>query len=70
MNRDDRRLLRHLATAVALKLTVLAVLWWAFVRDSAVDAGSEQTAAHLLVPISPAAARQPITPTTGQELSR
>lgn len=70
MNRDDSRLLRHLATAVAVKLAVLAVLWWAFVRDRAVDAGSEQTAAHLSVPTSPTAARQPITTTTGLELSR
>lgn len=42
MNRDNSRLLRHLATTVAV-----AVLWWAFVRDGAVDAGSGQTAAHM-----------------------
>ena len=47
----DRRLSRHLATAIALKLLALAGLWWFLVRDHAVDAGTEQTAAHLLVPI-------------------
>jgi hypothetical protein len=70
MNRNDSRLLRHLATAVAAKLVGLSVLWWAFVHDRAVDADSEQTAAHVSVPTSPAAARQPITTTTGQELPR
>lgn len=50
MNRDDSRLLRHLGLAVAVKLAVITALWWAFVRDHAVDAGSEQTAAHLLAP--------------------
>jgi hypothetical protein len=50
MSLDDRRLLRHLFTAVAVKLAVLAALWWAFIRDAAVDAGTEQTAAHLAAP--------------------
>ena len=45
----DRRLSRHLATAIAVKLVALAGLWWFLVH--AVDAGTEQTAAHLLVPI-------------------
>ncbi|EWS55471.1 MULTISPECIES: cytochrome oxidase putative small subunit CydP [unclassified Methylibium] len=67
MNRDDSRLLRHLTTAVAVKLAVLAVLWWTFVRDSSVDAGSEQTAAHLVAPTTPSATRQPNSPTTRQE---
>ncbi len=47
----DRPLTRHLALAVAVKLAVLAALWWFLVRDHAVDAGTEQTAAHLLVPL-------------------
>ena len=59
MNRDDSRLLRHLGTAVAIKLVVLAALWWGFVRDGVVHAGSEQTAAHLAVPANPPAARLP-----------
>ncbi|WP_175048317.1 cytochrome oxidase putative small subunit CydP [Duganella vulcania] len=33
----DQRLLRHLAVAVLLKLALLAVLWWAWVRDARVD---------------------------------
>ncbi|GJI97816.1 hypothetical protein RugamoR57_45340 [Duganella caerulea] len=33
----DQRLLRHLAVAVLLKLALLAVLWWAWVRDAGVD---------------------------------
>ena len=49
--RLSRRLSHHLATAIAVKLLALAGLWWFLVRDHAVDAGTEQTAAHLLVPI-------------------
>lgn len=33
MHHRDRRLLRHLGLAVAIKLVLLALLWWAFVRD-------------------------------------
>jgi hypothetical protein len=50
MRPQDRRLTRHLAFAVAVKLLALAGLWWFLVRDRAVDANTEQTAAHLLVP--------------------
>lgn len=50
MNSDDRRLLRHLAWAVLLKLALLAVLWWAFVRDDRVAVGPEQAAARLVAP--------------------
>ena len=53
MNLDDSRLLRHLGIAVAVKLAVIAALWWVFVRDRAIDAGSEQTAAHLMAPANP-----------------
>lgn len=67
MNRDDSRLMRHLATAVAVKLVLLAVLWWAFVHDGAVRAGSEQMAAHLAAPATPWAARQPIAPAKQRE---
>lgn len=58
MNLDDGRLLRHLGIAVAVKLAVIAALWWVFVRDRAVDAGSEQTAVHLMAPSIP-----PVAPT-------
>ena len=36
MNLADRRLVRHLAIAVVLKLAVLALLWQVFVRDARV----------------------------------
>lgn len=40
-------LLRHLVTAVVLKLVVLTVLWWAFIRDGRVGVDAERAAAHL-----------------------
>lgn len=40
-------LLRHLVIAVALKLAVLVMLWWAFVRDERVSVDVERTATHL-----------------------
>jgi hypothetical protein len=43
-------LLRHLVIAVALKLAVLAGLWWAFVRDERVGIDVERAAAHLGAP--------------------
>ena len=53
MKFDDRRLVRHLAIAVALKLVVLCVLWWAFVRDVRVNTDAEQTAEHIGVEMAP-----------------
>ncbi len=47
MQLNDRRLVRHLVIAVALKLLVLFGLWWAFVRDDRVGVDSEQAAAHI-----------------------
>jgi hypothetical protein len=70
MNRDDHRLLRHVSTAVAVKLAVLAGLWWVFVRDSVVDAGIEQTAAHFAAPTTPSAGLEPTSPSPRQELSQ
>ncbi|MBT9487099.1 MAG: hypothetical protein IV093_06270 [Rubrivivax sp.] len=55
-------LLRHLATAVVLKLLVLTVLWWAFVRDGRAGVDAEQAAVHLGG--TPAAATAP-PPDTG-----
>jgi hypothetical protein len=46
----NRRLTRHLAFAVAVKLLLLAGMWWFLVRDHGVDADTEQTAEHLLAP--------------------
>lgn len=50
MTRQDRRLVRHLAVAVALKLAVLAALWWVFVRDERVSVDAAAAAARLVAP--------------------
>ena len=50
MHAPDRRLTHHLAFAIAVKLLALAALWWFLVRAHGVEANTEQTAAHLLVP--------------------
>lgn len=47
MNQEESRLFRHLAIAVMLKLLVLAVLWWVFVRDVRVNVDVEQAAAQI-----------------------
>ncbi|MDI1261516.1 cytochrome oxidase putative small subunit CydP [Aquabacterium sp.] len=47
MTPDERRLVRHLATAVLIKLVVLALLWWIFVRDARVSADTDSVAAQL-----------------------
>lgn len=47
MTPDDTRLLRHLITAVLVKLAVLAALWWVFVHDHGVPADVEHTADHV-----------------------
>lgn len=44
---DERRLLGHLIVAVVLKLVVLTLLWWMFVRDSQVPVDAEQSARQL-----------------------
>lgn len=56
MKANQDRLLRHLAIAVALKLVVLLVLWWAFVRDERAVIDAERAAAHLTPP-TPAGAQ-------------
>lgn len=47
MTHDERRLLRHLVTAVLIKLAVLLVLWHAFVRDARVSVDTDRVAARL-----------------------
>ncbi len=47
MEIGHRRLVRHLAIAVALKLVVITALWFAFVQDARVVVGAEQAAAHI-----------------------
>lgn len=44
MTRNEQRLLRHLIIAVLLKLIVLIVLWWTFVRDARVYIDTEMVA--------------------------
>jgi hypothetical protein len=41
---NDRRLARHLFVAVTIKVAVLAVLWWVFVRDHQVPVDAERAA--------------------------
>jgi len=53
MESGPRRLVRHLAIAVALKLVAIIALWLAFVQDARVMVGVEQAAAHLGAPASP-----------------
>ena len=53
MESGHRRLVRHLAIAVALKLVAITALWLAFVQDARVMVGAEQAAAHLGAPKSP-----------------
>ncbi|WP_230177368.1 cytochrome oxidase putative small subunit CydP [Aquabacterium sp. CECT 9606] len=56
MSVADSPLQRHLATAVVVKLALLAVLWFVFVRDAHVAVDTEQTAAHVSgVPPGPGA---------------
>jgi hypothetical protein len=53
MTHDERRLVRHLATAVVVKLIVLTALWWLFFHDARVAVDAERTAAQLGTPMSP-----------------
>ena len=55
-----QRLLRHLAVAVLIKLAVLVLLWWLFVRDARVTVDTDGAARHLL----PSTTTMP-TPTPG-----
>jgi len=58
MNRGDQRLVRHLAMAVAVKLALLAALWWLFVREASIPLTAEATAAHIARPTSPQGGRR------------
>lgn len=53
MTSSDRRLLRHLALAVVLKLLVLTLLWLGFIRDARVSVDSPAAAAHLAADTTP-----------------
>lgn len=47
MTSADRRLLRHLITAVMIKLVVLTALWWLFIRDARVPVDTDRIGQHL-----------------------
>jgi len=47
MIRAERRLLYHLAIAIAVKLAVLVGLWWMFVHDARVHVDPERAASHI-----------------------
>lgn len=43
-------LVRHLVAAVVIKLLVLTLLWWFFIRDFVVRPETESVAAHITAP--------------------
>ncbi|HET8695457.1 MAG TPA: hypothetical protein VFM33_12360 [Aquabacterium sp.] len=47
MTSPDRRLLRHLAWVLAIKLAALFALWWYFVRDDRVSVTAGEVAQHI-----------------------
>lgn len=52
MTISDKRLRRHLLTAVVIKLLVLTLLWWLFIRDSRVSVDSNTISDRIGVPTS------------------
>ncbi|AOE61282.1 cytochrome oxidase putative small subunit CydP [Pseudomonas corrugata] len=52
MTISDKRLRRQLLTAVVIKLLVLTVLWWMFIRDSRVSVDSNTIGDRFGVPTS------------------
>ncbi|WP_432779607.1 cytochrome oxidase putative small subunit CydP [Pseudomonas corrugata] len=52
MTISDKRLRRQLLTAVVIKLLVLTVLWWMFIRDSRVSVDSNTLGDRFGVPTS------------------
>ncbi|WP_460136304.1 cytochrome oxidase putative small subunit CydP [Pseudomonas sp. S1_E04] len=52
MTISDKRLQRHLLTAVVIKLLVLTLLWWLFIRDSHVSVDPTTVGNRFGVPTS------------------
>lgn len=50
MTHDDRRLVRHLSLAVAVKLAVLAALYWLFVHGAVIGGGPDPAGAPVGTP--------------------
>jgi len=59
MKANDRYLVTKLALVLLIKLLVLVVLWWAFVRDQRVTVDEHRVADQFLT-------SQNINPTTGE----
>jgi len=53
MNRSDRRLLRELSTAVAVKMLLILGLWFVFFDGRHVQVDADSAVDHLLAPIPP-----------------
>lgn len=47
MKAQDKTLIKHLTLAVVLKLLVLALLWWFFVRELVVRPNADDIAARI-----------------------
>ncbi len=47
MSPSDKRLLRHLAIAVLIKLVLLTALWWLFIRDARVSVDVDDVAGKI-----------------------
>jgi len=43
---SDRKLLREIVVVVALKLVLIAALWWVFIRDHKVEVDAARMAVH------------------------
>ncbi|MCO7579934.1 MULTISPECIES: cytochrome oxidase putative small subunit CydP [Pseudomonas] len=52
MTHSDQRLRRHLLLAVLIKLAVLTVLWWLFIRDTHVSVDATVIGNRLGIPTS------------------
>ena len=53
MNLNDRRLLRYLIHAVLIKLAVLTLLWFVFIRDAKVAVHAAAAAKQMAAALPP-----------------
>ena len=51
MNQKPRSLLAHLLIVVLVKLVVLALIWWFFIRQQAVDIDADTMASKIGIPV-------------------
>ena len=52
MNPTDRRLVRDITVVIVVKLILITVLWWAFIRDAKVAVDPGAMAAQVVAPAS------------------